>query len=389
MFEQVDGSASRHHDGTGLGLAITRRLLDLMEGKIAVKSEVGEGTEFRMEFVLAAAQDELPALVLEDADLTGLGILIVDDKPVNRQILEEQARSWGMVPESVSGAAAALNMLESIGANRFAAAIVDYQMPGMNGLELAQAIKARAEWADLPLILLTSVGHLGDLDNTISAIFAGVLVKPARTAQLAKKVRAIVVKHNRCDIERVLEQKVPAAPQAEPIASAQSQRSEAVTATLPTPQAAPAPENRDSVVPFRPATEASKPAQPNGAKIIVLVAEDNAVNRKVIEAMLGNGGYALHFAHDGDEAVRAYGNLLPDIVLMDVSMPKLDGYGATAEIRKLEGNLGRRAAVIGLTAHALPEDRQNCLDAGMDEYIPKPVKRETLTEALGRFSKAN
>jgi glucokinase len=375
MFEQVDGSASRHHDGTGLGLAITRRLLDLMRGTISVDSEVGVGTGFSMSFVLGADKNAASTAAPVSADLTGHEILIVDDKPINRQILEEQSRSWGMVPVSVSGAGQAMELLAGSGSKRFAIAILDYQMPGMNGVELAQSLKDNPQTAGLPLLLLSSVGYMSDLDKDLPSLFAAVLVKPARTMQLLQKVSMIVGAQR-------------------PAANEAAHLLEELEASA-VPPAAPAPAQPMNVSvaaavsePVATASESGVPVEKAaGSKIVVLVAEDNAVNRKVIEAMLSNGGYDIHFAHDGEQAVSAYRTVLPDIVLMDVSMPKLDGLGATVQIRRIEAELGRRAAVIGLTAHAMPEDRQVCIDAGMDEYLAKPIKRDALSQVMGAFGR--
>ncbi|HEY5347340.1 MAG TPA: response regulator, partial [Rhizomicrobium sp.] len=390
MFEQVDGSASRHHDGTGLGLAITRRLLGLMNGNIGVESEMGIGTTFRLEFALGINAESAPTADILAEDLSGHEILLVDDKPINRQILEEQSRSWGMVPTSVCGGAEALETLAKSPTGRFSVAILDYQMPGMNGVELAQTI--RRDRGAPPLLLLSSVGLLGDLDKNLSANFAAILVKPARTALLAQKVRAIV--GNR------LQAPATAAPASAEAASATiipleqpKPKPEAKPETKPVAKAEPAPKaavTKPQIV--KPAAAQPEPVaaeeEETMEKQIILVAEDNAVNRKVIEAMLENGGYDIHFAFDGEQAVDAYRKLLPDIVLMDVSMPKLDGMGATAQIREMEAGLGRRATVIGLTAHAMPEDRQVCLDAGMDEYLAKPINRNALTRVLGEVKKS-
>ena len=377
MFEQVDGSASRHHDGTGLGLAITRRLLALMSGSIGVESELGVGTSFHMEFTLGRNHDSAADPETLAEDLTGHEILLVDDKPINRQILEEQSRSWGMVPTSVSNGTEALDMLAKSPAGRFSVAILDYQMPGMNGVELAQTI--RRDRAAPPLLLLSSVGLLGDLDKSQSSNFAAILVKPARTALLAQKVRAIVG------------QRGVAAPVPEtsatiiPLEQPKARHEAAKTEPKPEAKAEPKPV---AMVEEPQMTESETPTAPPSGKQTILVAEDNAVNRKVIEAMLENGGYDIHFAFDGEQAVDAYRKLLPDIVLMDVSMPKLDGMGATVKIRELESVLGRRATVIGLTAHAMPEDRQVCLNAGMDEYLAKPINRNALTRVLGDIQKS-
>ncbi len=345
MFEQVNGSASRSHEGTGLGLAITRRLLEMMQGTVQVESELGAGTTFTLSFMLGrnAAEDK-PAPV--DVDISGRAILIVDDNEVNRRILEEQARSWGLVPVSVEGGPQALSLLAT-GAE-FDMAILDYQMPGMNGFDLARTIKAAPATAALPLMMLTSVGQLGELDEKTAHLFEATIVKPARTGHLAGKVREIIGRAR------------PAAPH--------ERRSRAAVA---------------AALPVQEERESAKDAAAGAGALTVLVAEDNEVNRRVIAAMLADGGYDIHFACDGIEAVDSYRRLQPDVVLMDVSMPRMDGLEATAQIRTLERGGARQSRVIGLTAHAMPEDRKTCLDCGMDDYLAKPISREKLLALLG------
>jgi glucokinase len=346
MFEQVDGSASRHHDGTGLGLAITRRLLALMQGNVRVESELRAGTTFTVDFVIGYSADQDRSREHRSPDMSGHSILIVDDNPVNRRILEEQARSWGLTPVCVAGGEQALATLAS-GAG-FALAILDYQMPGMNGFELARAIKAAPQTAALPLLLLTSVGQMGDLDEQMATHFEAMIVKPARTGQLADKVREIVGRQSAPPVRAMMQAALFPEPRA------------------PEPQAVPQ----------------TAPGEPGSNRIRVLVAEDNEVNRRVIAAMLSDGGYEIHFAEDGVEAEDGYRKLQPDIILMDVSMPNLDGIGATSQIRTLERGTDRHARVIGLTAHAMPEDRKACLDCGMDDYLPKPINRNNLLQAM-------
>jgi glucokinase len=357
MFEQVDSSASRHHDGTGLGLAITRRLLDLMQGQVQVESELGQGTTFSMSFILGHDGEADTGRPAADVDLSGRTILIVDDNDVNRRILEEQTRSWGLVPISVAGGMQALALLDS-GAE-FAMAILDYQMPGMNGFELATYIKNRPATKALPLLLLTSVGQLGDLDEKISAHFEAMIVKPARSGQLADHVRDIISRNAHAPGVATAAAGFEHSPVSAPLVAVPEETS----------------------LPRFPALGAA-PSEPLAAapadKITILVAEDNEVNRRVIGAMLADGGYDIHYAHDGRQAIEAYRELQPDIVLMDISMPYLDGLQATAKIRKIEAGAPHTAKVIGLTAHAMREDRKACLDSGMDAYLSKPIDREQL-----------
>ena len=351
MFEQVDGSASRHHDGTGLGLAITRRLLGLMQGNVQVASELGVGTTFTLSFTLGHDAAAAATSTFAPVDISGRAVLIVDDNEVNRRILEEQSRSWGLAPVSVPDGRQALSVLAS--GTTFALAILDYQMPGMNGFELAAALKNSPATSSLPLLLLTSVGQLGDLDEKAAAHFEAMIVKPVRSGQLADKVREIISRN----LQPALPAPQPARqPALEPASVKQAD-----------------PETSQPEAPI---------VAPAGDKISILVAEDNEVNRRVIAAMLADGGYDIHFAHDGVQAVDAYRRLQPDIVLMDVSMPHLDGLQATSQIRKLEAGSPRTARVIGLTAHAMPDDRRACLDSGMDDYLAKPIVREKLLALL-------
>jgi glucokinase len=371
MFEQVDGSASRHHDGTGLGLAITRRLLGLMNGQIGVESILGSGTTFRMRFELTLdpAVSQLPAKAA--GSVSGREILIVDDNPINRQILEELARSWDMVPASAPDGPAALALLSDSRADRFAIAILDYQMPEMHGIELAEKIRSIPVQAALPLILLSSVGQFGDLDKSAVQHFGSVLTKPARTAQLEQAVRVLAgpSRFESAALPDTSNSLPPSEPDLEPLADATRDQPETSFSA-----------NDDSDV-------IGEPEDGPPAKVRILVADDNAINRRVIEAMLANGGYDVHFAEDGDEAVEAYRKLSPDIVFMDVSMPKLDGYGATAQIRKIKESRGGHAVVIGLTAHAMADDRQICIAAGMDEYLAKPLTRAALSQMLANFAR--
>ncbi len=374
MFEQVDGSASRHHDGTGLGLAITRRLLGLMNGQIGVESTLGSGTTFRMRFELALDPAISQAPAAAAGSISGREILIVDDNPINRQILEELARSWDMVPVSAADGPSALALLSESPVDRFAVGILDYQMPGMHGIQLARQIRTIPAQAALPLILLSSVGQIGDLDKSDAQYFGSVLTKPARTAQLESAVRALT-RESRS--EPAASNHLPASePDREPIAGDAQQ---AGTADATTAQ----PETSFSAADDSDVKDVAGEGGP--AKVRILVADDNAINRRVIAAMLANGGFDVHFAADGDEAVEAYRKLTPDIVFMDVSMPKLDGYGATAQIRKIEERHGGHAVVIGLTAHAMADDRQICLAAGMDEYLAKPLTHVALTQMLAKF----
>ena len=345
-FEQADNSSARRHDGTGLGLAITRKLVDTMGGEICAESVVGKGSRFcvRISLVPDAARQ---ALTASSDDLNGVRVLIVDDTAVNRDILSEQLKAWGMTPVAYSDAetAFAAAAAAAYSGATFDLAILDQQMPGVDGIELARKLRKNPGTMATPMILLTSAGRKGKPDEIADALFDAYLVKPARSSMLLDAIAS-------CLQGRAAE------------------RALATLAKLKAPK-----------TPVEPA--------PVGESLRVLVAEDNVVNQMVITSMLEKTGCKTTIAADGREAVDLYGRMAFDIVLMDISMPEMDGIEATAVIREMQAKTGMRTPVIGVTAHALAEDRQRCLDAGMDDYLPKPVKPDALARILSQWGSAN
>ncbi|WP_147303753.1 glucokinase [Parvularcula marina] len=341
-FEQVDGSSTRVHQGTGLGLSITRRMVELMGGTISVSSTLGAGSSFtvRLRLPLGVAEELCPSSI--DDGLDGYRILIVDDQPVNRTILQEQLSAWGCEVISAAGASDAISALsrEFEEGRKVDAAILDYQMPYMDGMTLAKELKAQKQYRDIPLTLLTSVGSVVDAPDLDQAGFVTHLVKPARAQSLWHAL-------------------VKALGKVQPVTQTDN------------PDNQPGSEEMDRPV------------------MRVLVAEDNAVNRMVITAMLENGGYEITMTEGGEEAVSAFSEMKPDIVLMDVQMPGIDGLEATKRIRSIEEQNGieEHVPVIGITAHTMPEDRRRCLDSGMDDYLPKPIVRDKLLGVMERFRK--
>ena len=354
-FEQVDSSAARKYDGAGLGLAITARLAEAMQGKISVESEIGSGSKFTLNLPLRINESKISAP--PDAAMSGSGAkaLIVDDNAVNREILKEQLAAWGIKTHTASNGGEALSIVERARqANEdISFAIIDFQMPEIDGAQLAAKIRDHNELKDLPMILLTSAGKKGDPEGLTDNLFDAYLVKPARASML---FNAIMSSMRERSIDRL--------------------RTITEAATL---------DEEKSVQTSRAAL----------ATLNVLVAEDNVVNQMVIKSMLAKLGHEVAVANNGREALDAYNNAPPDIVLMDISMPEMDGVEATARLREIQKKATRRCPIIGVTAHALKEDRQRCLDAGMDDYLSKPVKLETLsamlekwTPALGKKSKS-
>lgn len=346
-FEQVDNSSTRRYQGTGLGLAITKRIVEGMGGEIGVSSEYGKGAKFWFDLSLPIDEGSQTHDVVQ-RDLSGMRALIVDDNAVNRDILREQLESWGLRTVIAVDGNDALRQLRQAKAEGDACevAILDYLMPEMDGHTLAGKIKADPIITDTHLIMLTSVGQKGDARMMREMGVAGYLVKPARSALLLDTITTVLRDGETGEMRLVTRHTV--------------------------------------------AEEASLQARVEEEDVekiyTVLVAEDNEVNQIVVEQMLEATPYQPIMAANGEIAVRLYQEYDIDMILMDVSMPTMDGYEATQKIREIELKADRHTPIIGLTAHAMNEDRQRCLDAGMDDYLSKPVKQESLENMMKKWN---
>lgn len=335
-FEQVDSAATRNFEGTGLGLAISSRLMQLMGGSITVESEAGKGSVFTIRVPLPVCKKEAGKVPAGQPVNPDLRVLVVDDLELNRTILQERLASWGVRAKIAASGAEAAEILAAPEA-RFDLVIQDYMMPGMDGLELARRIRAMPRHRNLPLIILSSaekqLGH-----SVKSALFPCELVlKPVRAEQLQNTINRILL------------------PQPAPEAGNASPR--------PGPDPAP------------------------GKTLRVLLAEDNLTNQLVVRKMLKSHPISITIAANGSEALKAYEKERPDLVLMDMMMPEMDGIEATQRIRILENrqNLGH-CPVIALTANALPGDQEKCLASGMDDFLSKPVSKAQLWAAIQKWA---
>ncbi|HAX76834.1 MAG TPA: hypothetical protein DCY88_13575 [Cyanobacteria bacterium UBA11372] len=341
-FTQVDASTTRKYGGTGLGLAICKELVTLMGGEIALESQLGKGSKFWFTVTFPKAVSAVENLKF----LHQRRLLVVDDNATNRQVVYHQAGRWGMEVDEADSAAAALDALQAAwGQNMpYDVALIDLQMPQVDGLTLGAEIKADLTLAEMPLIMLASTNQREEVQRAIKIGLATYLVKPIKPSRLFKmlmKVLAIQSTISENEIKSV----------------------EINTDAYPIPH----------------------------GKLRILLAEDNLINQKVALKQLKGLGYDADVAANGEEVLQLIEKIPYDLILMDCQMPILDGFETTREInRRPEKSFPgeRRPLIVAMTANARPEDRQKCLDAGMDDYLSKPISKEKLAEFLERFSRA-
>ncbi|MDZ7957853.1 MAG: response regulator [Aulosira sp. DedQUE10] len=347
-FTQVDASTTRKYGGTGLGLAICKQLVALMDGEVGVESQLGQGSEFW--FVVTFVKQLQPVSPISDRGLLkNRRLLVVDDNATNRKIVYHQATRWGMQVDTADCAAAAFSAIQKACEQEkpYDIALIDMQMPDIDGMSLGAKIKTNSAIGDIPLIMLTSTNQRDEVKQALHIGFAAYLVKPVKPSRLLDTIM----------------NNLRTGPEPNYFETSE------VTKMSNFPQSA--------------QTNISTKSQ-----LRILLAEDNLVNQKVAVKLLQSLGYSADVVANGQEALQILEKIPYDLIFMDCQMPILDGLDTTREIRRWPESAfasRRRPVIIAMTANAMKEDKQKCLDAGMDDYLSKPVIKDKLAAMLDHW----
>lgn len=340
-FIQADGSTTRRFGGTGLGLTISKQLAEMMGGQIGVESQPGVGSSFWFTSRLEKLPGKAPVDDREYSNLRGLRVLVVDDNATNRRIFAKMLEGFGCHVTAVgSGVEVLPTLIRGLLVSApYKLVLLDMQMPGMDGEDALRMIRKEPLTQNVQVIVLTSMGRRSELSRLNELGCAGYLLKPVKQSQLLETLASVVGQRKRKETSRRK----------------------------------------------RPVSAHERKGSNHGLHI--LLAEDNEINQKMTQVLLAKQGCVVDLANDGIEAVDAVRKKQYNLIFMDIQMPGMDGFEATQQIRSIEGS-ERRTPVVAMTAHAMPEDRQRCLDAGMDDYLSKPLDARKVFEVIERWTGA-
>lgn len=353
-FNQADNTGTRAFQGAGLGLAICQMLIEKMGGQIRAESQLGTGSSFTVTLALAPCRPTIS----ENLDGASARILIVDDNEINRSILVEMTRSWNMQPTSCASAREALERLSEAENTipPFDLIIMDCQMPEMDGITASTMIRRQHLAEQLPILLLTSLNHEMSPEEYRQLGIQAHITKPATSNHLFDAIIRLLTDRNLASLRQTITHAAETSPG---VLSSQEETGIA--------------------------TDGSATAPAPGKGQCVLLAEDNEVNQRVLSALLETSGVTLEIVENGREAVDRSTTLRPDLIFMDMSMPIMSGIEATREIRQREHGTNTHVPIVGLTANALPGHREKCLEAGMDDYLSKPIEFSKLEDCLKKW----